>query len=616
MKNQHAIPLDIPSLHKAYADKTLTPRDVVQHILARSSDYESHNIWIKQLTENDIEPYLKKLEGKTPEQLPLYGIPFAIKDNIDLQGIDTTAGCEAFRYTPSESAFIVNCLLNAGAIPIGKTNLDQFATGLVGTRSPEPWGPCKNSINPDYISGGSSSGSAVAVSLGLASFSLGTDTAGSGRVPAMLNNIYGHKPSRGLFSMTGVVPACRSLDCPSVFALSASDAKHVFDVASNYDAADGYAREKPYSNTAKQWGINDKPPVVAVPLSQNLNFFGDTECETLYWQAVEQWKELGATIVETDIQSLLDAARMLYDGPWVAERYAALESLMQKQPEAIHPVVQGIVKSAEGKTATETFQYEYKMQDFRRVAQELFATFDFLLTPTAPTNYLIDDVLVDPVQLNSNMGYYTNYMNLLDLSGTAIPAGFTSQGLAFGVTMVAPAMHDQALLSYAHQWQVMRDQSVGALGVKPALPEAPSVKRKECINVAVCGAHLSGMPLNWQLTDRGAVLIETTTTSESYEFYALKGDSPRRPGLKRVAEDGVVIDIEIWQMPAQNFGGFVDAIPAPLGVGKVESAKGDWITSFICEPYGFDGATNISSFGGWRAYIGSLEGADKLSRDA
>ena len=348
-----------------------------------------------------------------------------------------------------------------------------------------------------------------------------------------------------------------------------------------------------------------KPPVIGVPLATNLNFFGDDECERLYWAAVEQWKEIGATIIEIDIQPLLDAARLLYEGPWVAERYAALESLMLNQPEAMHPVVQGIVNSAVGKTSVETFQYEYQMQDYRRLGQELFASIDFLLTPTAPTNYTIDQVLADPVQLNSNMGYYTNYMNLLDLSGTAVPAGFTEQGLAFGVTLIGPAMSDQKLLSYAHFWQVECDQTVGAMNYHPQLAVSTPVSFEEFVNVAVCGAHLKGMPLNWQLTARDAVLVKTTTTSGCYELYALEGDSPRRPGLKRV-NDGHCIEIEIWQMPIENFGSFVAQIPEPLGIGKVETQEGDWMPSFICEPYGFNGAINVSNFGGWRAYIASL----------
>jgi len=598
------IPLDIPSLQFAYASRTLTPNDVVDYIIRRAADYRSHNIWITQLSKGQIQPYLDRLKDKNSDDLPLYGIPFAIKDNIDLANIDTTAGCEAFRYTPHEDAFIVRCLIAAGAIPIGKTNLDQFATGLVGTRSPEPWGPCKNSINPDYISGGSSSGSAVAVALGLVSFSLGTDTAGSGRVPAMLNNIVGHKPSKGLFSMMGVVPACRSLDCPSVFALSAYDAKTVFDVASTFDARDGYARRKPYANRARHWG-KLAAPIIGVPSDANLKFFGNDDAQALFTQAIEKWKSLGATIREVDISDLLDAAKLLYEGPWVAERYAAIEELIENQPEKIHPVVREIIQTGAGKTAVDAFQYEYKMQDYRRLSEQLFADLDFLLSPTAPTSYTIDEMLDNPIQLNSNMGFYTNYMNLLDLAGTAIPAGFMQNGLPFGITLIAPAMHDQRLLSYAHQWQQHLTLNAGALSYSPILADAPLVTVHDTIKIAVCGAHLEGMPLNWQLTERDAVLLEKTKSSESYQLYALPGGPPYRPGLKRVSQAGCKIEIEIWEMPAENFGTFVANIPAPLGIGKVETENGEWLTSFICESYGFDQAIDISSFGGWRAYMAS-----------
>lgn len=603
--SQSFIPMDIPSLSKAYQDQQLTPRDVVNYVLERSELYKAHAIWITPLNASELEPYLANLEKQDATTLPLYGIPFAIKDNIDLDGIDTTAACEAFRYKAESSAHIVSCLIAAGAIPMGKTNMDQFATGLVGTRSPEPWGPCKSSINPDYISGGSSSGSAVAVALGLVSFSLGTDTAGSGRVPAMLNNIYGHKPSKGLFSMSGVVPACRTLDCPSVFALTAADAKQIFDVASAFDVTDSYARKKPFSNSHINWGVPSTQPVIGVPVADNLNFFGDTESEALFAKAIEQWQSLGATIKEVNIQPLLDAAKLLYEGPWVAERYAAIESLIVNQEEQLHPVVAGIVAGAAGKTAVETFQFEYRMQDYRRKTELMFDDLDFLLSPTAPTTYTIEQVLEDPVTLNSNMGYYTNYMNLLDLAGASVPAGFTGQGLPFGVTLIAPAMEDQKLLSFAHLWQQSLDQIVGALDYKPALVNAHQTEFKRTIQVAVCGAHLQGMPLNWQLTERGSVLIESTTTSAAYELYALAGDSPRRPGLKRV-ENGNSIDVEIWEMPSENFGSFVAAIPEPLGIGKVELESGDWLPSFICEPYGFDGAVNISKYGGWRAYIATL----------
>nr|MBX2849456.1 hypothetical protein [Acidiferrobacterales bacterium] len=375
--------------------------------------------------------------------------------------------------------------------------------------------------------------------------------------------------------------------------------------ASAFDVTDSYARKKPFSNSHVNWGAPSSMPVIGVPVADNLNFFGDSESEALFSQAVEQWQSLGATIKEVNIQSLLDAAKLLYEGPWVAERYAAIESLIESQPEQLHPVVAGIVAGAAGKTAVETFQFEYRMQDYRRKAQLMFDELDFLLSPTAPTTYTIEQVLEDPVTLNSNMGYYTNYMNLLDLAGTSVPAGFTSQGLPFGVTLIAPAMADQKLLSFAHLWQQGLDQPVGALDYKPGLVNAHKAEFKNTIRVAVCGAHLHDMPLNWQLTERDSVLVESTTTSAAYELYALAGDSPRRPGLKRV-ENGHCIEIEIWEMPSENFGSFVAAIPEPLGIGKVEALSGDWLPSFICEPCGFDDAVNISDYGGWRGYIASL----------
>ena len=604
MPNQF-IPLDIESLHSAYANKTLTPAELVSYILQRCEQYQDRNIWIEQLSLSQIEPYLKSIETKSAAELPLYGIPFAIKDNIDLAGIDTTAACEEFRYTPDQDAYIVACLIQAGAIPIGKTNMDQFATGLVGTRSPEPWGACKNAIDPSLISGGSSSGSAVAVALGLVSFALGTDTAGSGRVPAMLNNIVGHKPSRCLFSMSGVVPACRTLDCPSVLALTVGDAQRVFDVAADYDAEDSYARKNPYANSKRYWGTPNSAPKIAVPLKENLNFFDNVGGEKLFWESIDKWHELGAEIVEIDISPLLEAAKLLYSGPWVAERYAATEKLMENTPNVVHPVVRDIIASAKGKTAVETFQYEYQKQAYRRLAQQIFESIDFLISPTAPRTYTIDEMLSNPIELNSIMGHYTNYLNLLDLAGTSVPAGFSSEGLPFGITLIAPAMQDQALLSYAHQWQSALNLNVGALDYCPTLREAPSVNFDNSILVAVCGAHLSGMPLNWQLLERGASLVETTTTSENYKFYALAGGPPFRPGLVR-ADDGASIDIEVWQMPAENFGSFVTNIPAPLGIGKVETSAGEWVSSFICEPYGLDGAKEITHLKSWRAYIESL----------
>jgi len=604
--NTTPIALDIPSLHTAYRNSDLTPDAVIDHILLTSPQYDDRNIWIRQLSKAEIQPYLDSLNTKNIDDLPLFGIPFAIKDNIDLANIPTTAGCPDFSYTPTKHAHIVNELINAGAIPIGKTNLDQFATGLVGTRSPEPWGPCGNSFNPEYISGGSSAGSSVAVALGLATFSLGTDTAGSGRVPAMLNNLYGHKPSRGLFSMNGVVPACRSLDCPSIFALSASDAHQVFNVAASFDSEDSYSRKNPYSNTHRYWGMPSSMPKIAIPRKENLNFFGNGDAATLFNKTVLQWRELGAHVEVVDIESLLEAAKLLYAGPWVAERYAAIEDLMLNKPDTVHPVVHNIVVQAEQKTSVETFQFEYKMQHYRAIAKEMFAQFDFLLTPTAPTTYTIEEVLENPIELNSNMGYYTNYMNLLDLAGIAIPAGFMSNGQPFGTTLIAPAMQDQKLLSYAHLWQHTLDCTTGALDQKPKHPDVKTFADQSSIEIAVCGAHLSGMPLNWQLTERGASLIKKSLTSKNYKMFALAGVPPERPGLFRDdSKDSASIEIEIWSMPAAELGTFLANIPAPLGLGKLETEDGDWVTGFICESYGEQGATDITEFGSWRKYINS-----------
>ncbi|MES2606839.1 MAG: allophanate hydrolase, partial [Pseudomonadota bacterium] len=455
------IPLDLHSLRAAYLAGTLHPMGVIQSLLQKAQQYSSHNIWTHLMTEAEFLPYLQALAGKDPTTLPLYGIPFAIKDNIDLAGIPTTAACPGFAFTPPRSAFVVEQLLKAGAIPLGKTNLDQFATGLVGTRSPEPWGPCRNALNPEYISGGSSSGSAVAVALGLVSFSLGTDTAGSGRVPAMLNNIFGLKPSRGLFSTRGVLPACRSLDCPTVFGLSAVDLHTVFTVAAKSDNEDSYSRPNPYSNSARQWGLPKRPPRIAIPFAENLEFFGQADAANCYVAAIEQWRAAGATVIERDISPLLAAAKLLYAGPWVAERYVAIADFIDEKPEQVHPVVRGIIAAGKDKTAAQTFKAEYRMQEYRKAAQTLLQDVDFLLTPTAPGVWTVNEVLNDPVTLNSRMGYYTNYMNLLDLSGIAVPAGFLNSGVGFGVTMIAPAFRDQMLLDYAYQWQVLRDAPVG-----------------------------------------------------------------------------------------------------------------------------------------------------------
>ena len=437
--------MTIANLKKQYFDKTLTPREMMAQIRSRIEAHADNPIWIHILSDVELEPYLSHLEESDPASLPLYGIPFAIKDNIDLKGVPTTAACPDFSYIPERSAYVVELLIEAGAIPVGKTNLDQFATGLVGTRSPH--GACRNSINPDYISGGSSSGSAISVALEMAAFSLGTDTAGSGRVPAAFNNLVGVKPSKGVLSTSGLVPACRSLDCISIFANTTEDAQRVFDLAASFDEADPYSRPMP---------LTQKSPLstfsFAVPKKEQLKFFGDSEAEALFYKAVEAFERIGGTAVESDFSPLFEAADLLYYGPWVTERYVAVKEMIETKPESFIDVTRTIIASGKTKSAEDYFNAEYKLKGYRRRADRLMADVAFALTPTTGTIYTIEEVNADPIQLNTNLGYYTNYMNLLDFSAYAVPAGFRSNGLPFGVTLFAEAFEDRKLMQLGENY--------------------------------------------------------------------------------------------------------------------------------------------------------------------
>lgn len=424
---------------------TLTPRVLMSQIKERIEAHKENPIWIYTLSESELELYLERLESCEPDSLPLYGIPFAIKDNIDLRGIPTTAACPDYSYIPEESAFVVKCLIEAGAIPVGKTNLDQFATGLVGTRS--PYGACQNSIDPEYISGGSSSGSAISVALDMAVFSLGTDTAGSGRVPAAFNNLVGLKPSKGLLSTTGVVPACRSLDCVSIFAKSTEDTQKVFDVAASFDAEDPYSRMMPEREKTAPTTFR-----FAIPKKDQLKFFGDIEAEALYNEAVKTFEQMGGTAIEVDFSPMLEAANLLYYGPWVTERYIAVKDMIETKPTSFIDVTKTIIESGKTKSAEDYFNAEYKIKAYKRQADLLMADIDFALTPTTGTIYTIDEVNADPIQLNTNLGYYTNFMNLLDFSAYAVPAGFRENGLPFGVTLFADAFEDQKLMQIGESY--------------------------------------------------------------------------------------------------------------------------------------------------------------------
>jgi allophanate hydrolase len=588
-------PTTIEQFIDAYANCRLTPEEVIGQVLDRIDQAPERHVWITRLTREQVMGYVRALEGKSPDELPLFGVPFAIKDNIDLAGVPTTAGCPQFAYVPARSANVVQKLIDAGAIPIGKTNLDQFATGLVGTRSPH--GAVKNSFDDAYISGGSSSGSAVAVATGLVAFALGTDTAGSGRVPAAFNNIVGLKPSCGLLSARGVVPACRSLDCVSIFALSVDDAERVLHVAKGFDADDEYSRDLVLTR-----GL---PPQVriGVPQAEQLEFFGDAQYARLFSAACERARAGGAQLVPLDFEPLFEAARLLYEGPWVAERYAALESFLRENEGALHPVTRSIIGQGLQANAVAAFKAQYRLKALQRRAQGLWQHAHVLMLPSTGTIYRIDAVEAEPVALNSNLGRYTNFVNLLDLSALAIPSGFRDDGLPFGVTLIAPAARDTALLDLGAKLHLAAALPVGATQQPLRATTAPPQLPAGHIAVVVCGAHMSGLPLNVQLTSRHAFLLRATRTAPVYRFYALPGGPPKRPGLVRVGDGGSAVDVEVWAVPSADFGSFVAGIPSPLGIGKVELADGSWCSGFVCETCGLQGAEEITQFGGWRQYL-------------
>ncbi len=595
------IDLTLPGLRGHYQRGDFTPRQLVTLLRERSAQYSDRNIWIHALTDAELEPHLQRLE-QADKALPLYGVPFAIKDNIDLAGVPTTAACPAFEYTPGESAVVVQLLLDAGAIPLGKTNLDQFATGLVGVRS--PYGECRNSFDPAYISGGSSAGSAVSVALGLVTFSLGTDTAGSGRVPAALNNLVGLKPTLGALSTRGVVPACRSLDCVSLFALTASDVSELFAIAAQFDPRDPYSRTNPSTNRGTAFGALPTTPFrFGVPRADQLEFFGDDDSAALFAACIEQLRALGGEAVEIDFQPFTSAATLLYEGPWVTERYLVAGDLMERQPDAVLPVIHQVVGKGRNRSAAETFTAQYEMKRFRRIAEQTLAGLDFIVTPTAGTPFTREQLREEPVLRNSQLGHYTNFMNLLDLSAVAVPGGFLPNGLPNGVTLFADHHCDLRLLSYAQALQEAMQLPFGALGRRASTKSLSTRREGDHVDVVVCGAHMQGLPLNGQLTSRGGKLIAATKTSENYRLYALPGGPPQRPALIRDAAHGSTIAVEVWRLPAAELGPFVAEIPAPLGIGRVELVDGRWLCGFLSEHYATCEATEITHLGGWRRYL-------------
>lgn len=591
---------DLTTLRRAYTDGSLTPAQVVEEVLRRAEDKRFPNVWIEKVDREKLLALARALPSKPTPQLPLYGVPFAIKDNIDLAEIKTTAACPDFAYLPPASATVVEKLIAAGALPIGKTNLDQFATGLVGTRS--PFGICESVFDAKYISGGSSSGSAVAVAAGMVAFALGTDTAGSGRVPAAFNHIVGHKPTRGLLSNRGVFPACRSLDCVSIFAGSCHDAQTVLDVAAGFDATDPFSRQRPKcgANFPETFRFGILPPA-------QREFFGDTEVAALYEKAIERMRGCGGDAVEFDYTPFAQAAALLYAGPWVAERWWALGDFFEQHADKIYPVVREIIGGANKFDAVSAFDGQYKLKALAQAVAPLWQKLDVLLLPTTGTTYRIEAVLADPIKLNSNLGHYTNFVNLLDLAALALPAGFrAANGLPFGVTLIGQAFSDDALLALGARFHQALGGNIGITAAKISDQPLPTQK-SEGILLAVVGAHLRGQPLNHQLTSRRARFVKQTTTTPQYRLYALANTQPPKPGLRRVAEKlPHGIEIEVWSLDEAAFGSFVAEIPPPLGIGTLELEDGTSVKGFLCEPVGLEGARDITEFAGWRAFRQSL----------
>lgn len=585
--------LDLRSLRIAYASGEWTPTKLIQSLHEAITEAEPTRIWIHRLSLDELLEYAKAVESGDPASQPLYGVPFAIKDNIDLKGAPTTAACPDFAFEPENSSFVVQTLIEAGAIPLGKTNLDQFATGLVGVRS--PYGFPDNAFDPEYIPGGSSSGSAIAVARGFASFSLGTDTAGSGRIPAAFNELVGHKPSRGLLSCSGVFPACKTLDCISIFAKTAEDAEAVLTAAAKFDPADAYAREDPHSPEAAPLGENFR---FGVPQPDQLEFFGNHSAQELFKKKVTQLGQGGGECVTIDFSPFLEAARLLYEGPWVAERYAAMEEIFQNRPEILHPVTHKIVEGGAKPLAVDAFKAEYRLRALKRVADETWKQVDVVITPTAGTIYKSAEVEADPIQLNSNLGYYTNFMNLLDYSATAFPAGRQDSGLPFGVTAFAPAFHDRQLLDLARRFE---KSDAEASAQKPNSQGLPT----GWTQLVVCGAHMRGLPLNSQLTQRRGRFLRTAETADCYELFALPemDGFPPRPGLVRDDSKGKAIQVEVWALPMKEFGDFVTQIPAPLGIGKVTLSTGEAISGFLCENFILQRAKRITELKNWRNFV-------------
>ncbi len=594
--------LTFSDLRDRYRRGEITPQSLAEQMLIRLSDCPPE-VFISRVDATALLARARELTDalqRNPallEQQPLFGIPFAVKDNIDVAGMPTTCACPAFAYAPARSAEVVERLQAGGAMLVGKTNLDQFATGLVGTRS--PYGEVKNPFNPDYVSGGSSSGSAAAVALGLAAFALGTDTAGSGRVPAGFCNLVGIKPTPGLVSSRGVFPACKSLDCVSILSHTVADGWEVLAAIAGPDAGDAYSRP-----------ITALGPVtrqVRIGIPTPLDFRGDALAEAAFHTAVAALKADPAFVFsEVPFALFAEVAALLYDGPWVAERRLAIADFYEHHAADMNPTVRIVIGKATGKTAVDAFAAAYQLEAGKRMAEGVFADIDLMLVPTSPTHHTRAAVAADPVAKNSDFGLYTNFVNLLGMSALALPGPFRSDDLPAGITLIAATGGDHRLAEFARRIEHRLHSRLGRGREEPPRALAalsPLPADEPMVTVAVVGAHLSGMPLNWQLTERGGRLLRTARTAPRYRFFALPGTVPPKPGLIQVERDGAAIDLELWQLPARHYGSFVAAIPAPLGIGTLTLDDGHDVQGFLCEALATIGAEDISRFGGWRSYL-------------
>jgi allophanate hydrolase len=591
--------LDLTSLHRLYRTGEASPREVLAAVLGRIADYNDPAVWIDPLPREAVLAEAVRVEKRRAagEALPLYGVPFAVKDNIDVAGRPTTAGCPAYAAVAAHSAPVVAHLQRAGAVLVGKTNLDQFSTGLAGDRS--PYGACRNALLPDYISGGSSSGSAVAVAAGLVSFALGTDTAGSGRVPAGCNNIVGLKPTPGLLSIRGVVPACRSLDCVSVFALTAADTWAAFAAAS------GLPPPEPDGAAPHEFAF-------AVPRDEDLEFFGDAGQETLFRATVEQLARLGGRRTLLDFRPFQQVGELLYDGPWLAERLAAIGDFLTRHPDDVHPVTRAVIEGGAAYSAVDMFKSRDQLATLRESClRALESAGGVLVVPTVPTVPTLADVQADSVGWSRRLGTYTNFANLLGLAAVSVPAGFTPQGVPGGITLLGPGGSDRKLCRLTMAWQRHLDLPLGATGRRlahrpptAAVPPPPPAA-EGFVRVAVAGAHLRGQPLHPDLLKTGARFVRACYTAPRYRFIALMDLAPPRPGLVRDEARAAAVRVEIYDLPTAGFGALVHSVAPPLAIGTVELADGEAVKGFLCESYAAARGRDITDFGGWVAFLES-----------